>query len=70
MGVGGVGREYNARGIPLQIRDKAQATAFFDGYDLLDPGVTLVHRWRPDAGAPQVRDQDIAMYGGVAVKRG
>nr|WP_246560268.1 SAM-dependent methyltransferase [Kitasatospora kifunensis] len=70
VGVGGVGREYNARGIPLQIRDKAQATAFFDGYDLLDPGVTLVHRWRPDAGAPQVRDQDIAMYGGVAVKRG
>ncbi|MEZ0069342.1 hypothetical protein ABIA32_005386 [Streptacidiphilus sp. MAP12-20] len=67
--VGGVGREYNARGIPLQIRDKAETLAFFDGYDLLDPGVTLVHHWRPDQNSPQVRDEDIAMYGGVAVKR-
>ncbi|MGV9269729.1 SAM-dependent methyltransferase [Kitasatospora sp. NPDC003701] len=70
VGVGGVGREYNARGIPLQIRDKKETLAFFDGFDLLDPGVTLVHHWRPDADAAPVRDQDIAMYGGVAVKRG
>ena len=70
VGVGGVSREYNARGIPLQVRDRAEALAFFDGYDLLDPGVTLVHHWQPDPDAPQIRDQDIAMYGGVAVKRG
>ncbi|WP_439679048.1 SAM-dependent methyltransferase [Embleya sp. MST-111070] len=68
VGVGGVGREYNARGIPLQIRDRKEALAFFDGYELLDPGVTLVHHWRPDPDAPQIRDADIAMYGGVAVK--
>jgi SAM-dependent methyltransferase len=68
-GVGGVSREYNARGIPLQVRTKAEAEAFFKGYDLLDPGVTLVHHWRPAAGAKPIRDQDIAMYGGVAVKR-
>ena len=70
VGVGGVGREYNARGIPLQIRDRKESLAFFEGYDLLDPGVTLVHHWRPEQNAPQIRDQDIAMYGGVAVKRG
>ncbi|MFB6892892.1 SAM-dependent methyltransferase [Kitasatospora sp. NPDC056327] len=69
VGVGGVGREYNARGIPLQIRDKAETLAFFDGYELLDPGVALVHHWRPEPGAAPVRDQNIAMYGGVAVKR-
>lgn len=69
VGVGGVSREYNARGIPLQVRDKAETEAFFEGYDLLDPGVALVHRWRPDAGAAPVRDEDIAMYAGVAVKR-
>ncbi|MEU1286039.1 SAM-dependent methyltransferase [Kitasatospora sp. NPDC005856] len=69
VGVGGVGREYNARGIPLQIRDKAEAEAFFEGYELLDPGVTLVHHWQPDADAAPVRDQDIAMYAGVAIKR-
>jgi len=69
VGVGGVSREYNARGIPLQVRDKREAEAFFEGYDLLDPGVALVHHWRPDAGAEPVRDQDIAMYAGVALKR-
>ncbi|MFE3205382.1 SAM-dependent methyltransferase [Embleya sp. NPDC059237] len=68
VGVGGVGREYNARGIPLQIRDRKETLAFFDGYELLDPGVTLVHHWRPDPDAPEIRDTDIAMYGGVAVK--
>ncbi|MFE5333440.1 SAM-dependent methyltransferase [Embleya sp. NPDC056575] len=68
VGVGGVGREYNARGIPLQIRDRKETLAFFDGYELLDPGVTLVHHWRPDPDAPEIRDADIAMYGGVAVK--
>lgn len=67
--VGGVSREYNKRGIPLQVRDKAETEAFFKGYELLDPGVTLVHHWRPDADAPSIRDQDIAMYAGVAVKR-
>ena len=69
VGVGGVSREYNARGIPLQVRDKAETEAFFKGYELLDPGVTLVHHWRPDPDAAPIRDQDIAMYAGVAVKR-
>ncbi|MGP3969591.1 SAM-dependent methyltransferase [Streptomyces sp. 6N223] len=71
--VAGVGREYNARGIPLQIRDKAETERFFEGLDLIDPGVTLVHRWRPaltPAVGDGVRDSDIAMYGGVAIKRG
>jgi SAM-dependent methyltransferase len=68
VGVGGVSREYNARGIPLQVRDKAETEAFFKGYELLDPGVTLVHHWRPDADAASIRDEDIAMYAGVAVK--
>ncbi|NUR31535.1 MAG: SAM-dependent methyltransferase [Catenulispora sp.] len=69
VGVGGVSREYNARGIPLQVRDKAETEAFFKGYELLDPGVALVHHWRPDADAAPIRDQDIAMYAGLAVKR-
>ena len=69
VGVGGVSREYNARGIPLQVRDKSETEAFFEGLELLDPGVALVHHWRPDADVPPIRDRDIAMYAGVAVKR-
>ncbi|WP_421109915.1 SAM-dependent methyltransferase [Streptomyces sp. NEAU-S77] len=68
--VAGVGREYNERGIPLQIRSKAEAERFFDGLELLDPGVTLLHHWRPDATTEGVRDEEVAMYGGVALKRG
>ena len=69
VGVGGVSREYNARGIPLQVRNKSETEAFFEGLELLEPGVTLVHHWRPDADAAHIRDRDIAMYGGVAIKR-
>jgi hypothetical protein len=67
--VAGVSHEYNTRGIPLQVRDKTETEAFFKGYELLDPGVTLVHHWRPDADAAPISDQDIAMYAGVAIKR-
>ena len=30
-------------------RGKAEVTRFFDGLDLLEPGVVLTHEWRPDA---------------------
>ena len=29
-------------------RDRAQVTRFFDGLNLVEPGVTWVHEWRPD----------------------
>ncbi|NGN65547.1 SAM-dependent methyltransferase [Streptomyces sp. A7024] len=66
--VAGVGREYNERGIPLQIRDRAEAERFFAGLELIEPGVSLVHHWRPDGMSEQVPDSHIAMYGGVARK--
>ncbi|WBB62305.1 SAM-dependent methyltransferase [Streptomyces sp. WMMC500] len=66
--VAGVGREYNERGIPLQIRDRAEAERFFAGLEPIDPGVTLVHHWRPDGIGESVPNSHIAMYGGVARK--
>jgi hypothetical protein len=63
-----VGEEYNGRGIPLQIRDRAETERFFDGLELMDPGVVLVNHWHPDAEARAVKDTDIAMYAGVARK--
>jgi SAM-dependent methyltransferase len=32
---------------PLYCRDRAEVTAFFDGWDLLDPGVVFIPDWRP-----------------------
>nr|WP_049579622.1 SAM-dependent methyltransferase [Streptomyces sp. SBT349] len=64
-------QEYTSQGIPLKARTKAEAEAFFDGLDLIEPGVTLIHHWRPDEDvlADGLRDADIAGYGGVARKR-
>jgi S-adenosyl methyltransferase len=33
------------------MRSHAQVTAFFDGLTVVDPGVVLTHRWRPDSAA-------------------
>jgi hypothetical protein len=32
---------------PLVLRDHAQVTSFFDGLDLVDPGVVQLSKWRP-----------------------
>jgi S-adenosyl methyltransferase len=60
---------YNAGGIPTKARDKSEVESFFDGLDLVDPGVTLVNHWHPDATARALDDAHVHMYGGVAVKR-
>ncbi|MGW2260785.1 SAM-dependent methyltransferase [Streptomyces sp. NPDC001780] len=66
--VGRVAREYAARGMPMRLRTHAEALTFFDGLELVEPGLTQVHRWRPDADQEPVDDRDIAMYGAVARK--
>ncbi|MGK5732384.1 SAM-dependent methyltransferase [Streptomyces sp. URMC 124] len=44
---------YARAGTPLQLRGEAEFRRFFDGWELLEPGVTLAHRWRPGRpGAP------------------
>ncbi|HKS99238.1 MAG TPA: SAM-dependent methyltransferase [Rugosimonospora sp.] len=59
---------YNARGIREKSRDLAEVRELFRGLELIDPGVTLVNRWRPDPAALAVPDEHVHMYGGVAVK--
>lgn len=67
--VGRVGREYAARNMPMRLRTQAEAERFFDGLDLVEPGVVQVHKWHPDgSGTEVIRDEDIAMYGAVARK--
>jgi hypothetical protein len=59
---------YQAHGIPNKARTKAEVERFFDGLDLVHPGITLVHRWHPDATETTIDDSRISMYGGVAFK--
>jgi hypothetical protein len=60
-------KAYTARGIPAKPRTDDEVRRLFRGLDLVDPGVTLVSRWRPAGPVPD--DFHVQMSGGVAVKR-
>ncbi|MFF7751528.1 SAM-dependent methyltransferase [Streptomyces sp. NPDC007971] len=67
--VGRVAREYAARNMPMRLRTIGEAHEFFDGLELVGPGIVQVHKWHPDgSGEKDIRDEDIAMYGAVARK--
>ena len=62
-------QQYNDGGsIPYILRSPEQIAGFFDGLELLEPGVASCSRWRPDAGAWGL-PAEVHQYGGVAVKR-
>jgi O-methyltransferase involved in polyketide biosynthesis len=46
---------------PYHLRSPAQIAGFFEGLELVEPGVVSVSLWRPEAGAPEERE----LYGGV-----
>ncbi|MEV6837757.1 SAM-dependent methyltransferase [Streptomyces sp. NPDC051133] len=53
----------------LHLRSRAQIERFFDGFEPVEPGLTQVPFWRPDAPPPP-RSGEIGFYGGVARKTG
>ncbi|WP_261567498.1 SAM-dependent methyltransferase [Frankia gtarii] len=60
---------YRAGGIPAQQRTRAEVARFFDGLELLDPGLQIVHRWRPDGETPtDLTDAQVSFYGAVGRK--
>jgi hypothetical protein len=42
--VGRVAREYAARGMPMRLRTLAEAAEFFEGLELVAPGIVQVHK--------------------------
>ncbi|MFW6725261.1 SAM-dependent methyltransferase [Streptomyces sp. MAR4 CNY-716] len=71
---------YRSAGIPAQARTRTEMAQFFTGLAMAEPGITLVHRWRPQqpvpvpaapagaAGAGDVLDEWVSCYGAVARK--
>ncbi len=55
-------------GLAVALRPKADVVAMLAGLEVLDPGVTLVHRWRPDPTDPETDDRDVHLWGAVGVK--
>ena len=66
---------YTDAGTPVQFRSQKDVARFFDGLDLLDPGITVGHRWRPDAGSGTEQDSEpptdaqVSLWTGVGIKR-
>ena len=52
---------------PTTLRSKAEVLRFFDGLELLAPGLVQVHRWRPGVSAPDMGDE-VPGYAGLARK--
>jgi hypothetical protein len=74
-GVAGTGpaddaqQRYNdAVPVPYHLRRPDQLASFFDGLDLIEPGVVACPQWKPDAAGGPVPDE-AAAYCGVARKR-
>jgi hypothetical protein len=69
--LGAVRSDLGERGSNVTPRSKDQVGAFFDGLELLEPGLTLIEKWRPaDAGVePQATAGEVVpLYVGVARK--
>jgi hypothetical protein len=49
------------------LRTRAEILRFFDGLELLEPGLVQVHQWRPGLAAPG-HHQEAAGYCGLARK--
>ncbi|WP_405694210.1 SAM-dependent methyltransferase [Streptomyces sp. NBC_01185] len=59
---------WNENGTPkLTQRTPGDVTRFFDGLELLEPGVVSCSRWRPEPGGEGLPDE-VAMFSGVARK--
>jgi hypothetical protein len=61
-------RQYEASGaVPYRTRSLEEFTGYFDGLELVEPGVVLVADWRPDPGVS--RGLEIPQVGAVGRKR-
>jgi S-adenosyl methyltransferase len=61
---------YNQSGaVPYRLRSPEQIAGFFDGLELVEPGVVSVPRWRPDpAAAGGGLPAEVDAFGGVGRK--
>jgi trans-aconitate methyltransferase len=66
--IGEAARRVSARSASTTtLRSRAEVARFFDGLDLMDPGLVQVHRWQPGSAAPDYGEQ-VAGYAGLARK--
>ncbi|WP_175647365.1 SAM-dependent methyltransferase [Streptomyces cyaneochromogenes] len=59
-----------AAGVTLALRSREEFSRFFDGLELVEPGVAVPHHWHPELGEPVPGQDDgvIPGYGAVGRK--
>jgi O-methyltransferase involved in polyketide biosynthesis len=61
--------QYNRSGaVPYYLRSPERIAAFFDGLELVEPGVVSVTRWRADPADTDDLPADVDAFGGVGRK--
>ncbi len=58
---------YQNASAQIHVRSRKQIERFFDGFEILEPGVVWMARWRPDPGTRPAGRPD-SLYGGVGRK--
>jgi hypothetical protein len=54
----------------LTLRSHEQVSRFFDGFELVEPGLVQPPLWRPDGPVPTEQEMaHVGFYGGVGIKR-
>jgi SAM-dependent methyltransferase len=65
----GIADVYKKQGIPVQIRSRDEVARFFEGLDLVDPGIVVPQAWHPDGPLEQgVTDAAVSIWAGVGRK--
>ncbi|MGD1223580.1 MULTISPECIES: SAM-dependent methyltransferase [Streptomyces] len=68
-GVAKAAELFRRSGTPFYPRSRAEFTRFFDGLELVDPGVVAVSEWRPEEEDLAAQAEGpVPVYAGVAVK--
>ncbi|MFD4560840.1 SAM-dependent methyltransferase [Streptomyces sp. NPDC058469] len=65
---------YDEAGTPVKVRTRDEVARFFTGLDLLDPGIAVGYRWRPDPVTEEwpedqaPTDAKVSLWTGVGIK--
>jgi hypothetical protein len=65
-GANGITKAYSHSTSPGVARSHAEILGLFEGFELVDPGLVQVSRWRPEVAEPHT--EGIWIYGGVGRK--
>ncbi|GGT13313.1 SAM-dependent methyltransferase [Streptomyces purpureus] len=65
---GGTVGVYRSIRNPLVMRSRAEVTAFFDGFDIVEPGLVSMPHWRPEGPADQEDPYAFSGFAGVGRK--